>query len=126
VTSDELHDQWQDALDRYDAIDAPIAKFNAALIRELRPSYEHRVRVVTSMFRLWFMHPETTTWPFEELVQVDYETDDRVSISLRRNAPRRGDPRPVGPVVVAGDMARPENALPVVESFLMQIARQEP
>lgn len=126
MTSDDLQDQWQGALDRYDAIDTPIAEFNAALIRALRPSWEHRVRVATSMFRLWFMHPETATWPFEELVQVEYETDDRVSISLRRNAPRRGDARPVGPVIVAGDITRPENALPVVESFLMQIASQVP
>jgi len=127
VAHDDLSDQWQQALGRYKEMDLPIAKFNTALILALRPSWEHRVRIVTSMFRLLFVHPGSTKWPFNEQVVVEYEkSKDRVSVSLNRDAPRRGDPRPVGGVVVAGDFVRPENAIPVVESFLVQIASQDP
>jgi len=126
MTHDDLVDQWQHALDRYSEIDTPIAKFNVVLISALRPDWEHRVRIATSMFRLVFVSPGTTSWPFDEHVDVEYENDLRVSVSLVRVVPRRGDPRPVGPVVVAGDIVRPENAIPVVESFLVQIASQGP
>jgi hypothetical protein len=124
VTPDDLRDRWQAALDLYDAIDAPVAKFNSALIRALRPNWEDRVRIVTSVVTLWFTHPETT-YPFEARVQVEYEADDRVSVSLRKLVPRRDLTHTGGVFVVSGDFVRPENAAPVVESFLMQVAAPE-
>jgi len=58
----------------------------------------------------------------DECVIVDWETDERVSVALERMSARRGESRNLVLVVVAGDIVRPENATPLIENFLMQIA----
>jgi len=77
------------------------------------------------MFTLLFTRHASNAFEGDERVKVDWESDGRVSVSLERTAPRRGESRPAGLVVVAGDIVRPENAARVVESFLMQVAGAE-
>ena len=93
-----------------------------SLLEALRPQWEARVRPDTSMFTLLFTRPGSTGYSYDESVQVLVEAEERVAVTLVRMAPRRGEVRPSGPVVVTGDHARPENAQRVVEAFLMQLA----
>lgn len=126
VTSDDLPDKWRHAFDRYDGIDAPFAQFFARLIRELRPTWEHRVRPVRFWDGLTFAASTLPGPRFDERVEVQWQNVDRISVSLSRAAPMRDSPRLAGYVVVAGDFVRPENAVAVVESFLLQIESEGP
>jgi hypothetical protein len=112
---------WAQAMARYAGMDVPAARFNIALLTELQDRWGRVLRPVTSMFDLWFVRPNDT-YPFAELVIVAYEGIERVRMTLRRDLPRRSLERSGGPVTVTGDFARPENALPVVEALLLQLA----
>ncbi|TQL04600.1 hypothetical protein [Cellulomonas sp. SLBN-39] len=116
------HDPWNDALSRYREIAVDAARYNVALLETLRSAWQPLVRPDTSMFRVLFTRYGQTGYEYHERIEVEYESTDRVRIALARQVPRRGDDRRVGPVIVAGDFARPENSVPVVESFLMQLA----
>ncbi len=102
------------------------AAFSVNLLRQLRGQWESSVRVTTSHWDLIFTRPAEHPYPMaSEEVLVRLILDDRVEVSLRRSAPRRGETRPVGPVTVAGDFTRPQNALPAVEALLLQLAEPE-
>jgi hypothetical protein len=113
---------WDAALDRYRDLAADIGGFNVDLLERLGPSWQSRVRPDTSMFTVMFTRHGQTGYQYDERVEVEREAPDRVRVTFVRQVPRRGERRPAGPVVVAGDFARPENAGAVVESFLMQLA----
>lgn len=120
---DELSAAWDGALDRQQDFDAPsAAEFNIALLKALRPRWGPVVRPDYFMFRLLFTRPGSTGYSFDERVEVEAELDGRISMSLVRCVPRRGESRPAGLVTVAGDYTRPENALPAIEALLLQLA----
>lgn len=116
------HQPWDAALDSFRGITNAAAQFNVELLEQLRPRWNVGVRPDTSMFRVLFTRYGATGHEFDERVEVLYETPDRVRVAFVRLVPRRGETRPAGRVVVAGDLVRPENAGPVVESFLMQLS----
>lgn len=124
MTDQPVHDAWDRALERYRGLPVPAATFNVALLEALRPRWAARIRPDTSMFDLLFTALDSTGYSYDERVEVSYESDIRVRMALRRMASRRGETRPAGPVVVTGDYTRPENALPAVESLLMQLTPQ--
>jgi hypothetical protein len=93
-----------------------------SLLESLRPQWEDRVRPDMSMFKLLFTRPGSTGYSFDERVEVLVEAEDRVGVRLARMMPRRGKDQAAGPVVIAGDYARLENAHQVVVAFLMQHA----
>lgn len=101
--------------------DVPHAQFNVKLLTELRPAWEAKVQPDTSMFRLLFTPNGTRSYMAPERVVVEYETDQKVQVHLSRMVPRPREADPAGSVVVTADYVRPENAGPVVESFLMQL-----
>jgi hypothetical protein len=111
---------WDAAIARYQKVEAPITAFNLELLDHLRPGWETRVQVVTSMFRLWFVRPGNA-WPFNERVSVEWESSRRVRAELIRDVPRQSLAESGGFTRVTGDFATPENALPVVEALLMQL-----
>lgn len=120
-----LRNAWDRAVDRYRDMPAEAARFNVALLEALRPRWETRVRPDTSMFDVLFTRPDSTGHSHDERVEVSRESDERVRVALRRMAPRRSETRPAGPIVVTGDYVRPGNAVPVVESLLMQLAGED-
>lgn len=122
MSPEVARDAWDVAIDRYRDLTSPPAAFNVGLLDWLRPHWKARVRPSTSMFTLEFTRYGSTGYSYDERVDVLFEAADRVRVSLVRRVPRRGESRPAGPVVVTGDFVRPENAGPVVESFLLQLA----
>ncbi|WP_028047273.1 hypothetical protein [Cellulomonas sp. URHE0023] len=125
MPNEELRDAWDKALDRYADLDAAAARFNVTLLEMLRPRWESSVRPDTSMFMLLFTRPEVTGYHFDERVEVIVEAADRVRLAFVRNAPRRGEVLPAGPVTVTGDYTRPANAMQAVEALLFQLASPE-
>lgn len=119
---------WQSALslcEPYTETD-PTAALSANLLRQLRGRWGSRLRVTTSHFDLCFTRPAEHPYPMaSEEVLVRLLKQDRVEVSLRRSVPRRGESRPAGPVTVAGDFTRPQNALPAVEALLLQLAEPQ-
>lgn len=113
---------WDAVLNRYRDLATDAATFNVFLLEQLRPTWQAHVRPDTSMFTLLFTRHGETGYDFHERVEVNYETPDRVRLAFARQAPRRAGQRSIGPVVVTGDFARPENAPAVVENFLMQLS----
>ena len=77
------------------------------------------------MFKLLFTRPGSAGYTYDERVEVLVEAEDRVAVSLVRMAPRRGEVRAAGPVVVTGDYSRPENAYLAVAALLMQLAGED-
>jgi hypothetical protein len=124
VRSVDLYDlasAWDAAEARYSDMNAPVARFNTALLQALRPGWGEAVRPDTSMFTLLFTRPGIAGYEADERVEVLVEAKDRVRMALVRQVPRRGESRPAGPVTVTGDYTDPENALPAVEALLFQL-----
>lgn len=115
---------WLRAHARYADMDNPTARFNTQLLEALRPRWQSVVRPDTSMFTLLFTRPDRTGYDYDERVSVLFESADRVRIEFERTVARRGEDRLAGPITVAGDFTRPENAYPAVEAMLLQL--QEP
>lgn len=122
---DDLAAAWDVAEARYSEMDAPVARFNVALLRELRPRWEAVVRPDTSMFTVLFTRPGILAYGADELVEVLVEAEDRVRMALIREVPRREESGPAGPMTVTGDFTKPENAVPAVEALLFQITRHD-
>ena len=107
-------ESWQDALDRYAAIDADTARTNVAILTALRERWSEHVDVTASMFRLVFTRhdvrwPDADTW-----AEAEQRADDVVALALRRRTER-------GPVTVTGDAVRTATAVAAVEALLYQL-----
>ncbi len=123
-----LKQVWHDAISSCDAYARTHAgaAFSAELLQQLQGRWESRLRVTTSHWDLIFTRPAEHPHPMaSQEVLVRLLLDDRVEVSLRRSVPRRGEIRPAGPVAVAGDFTRPQNALPAVEAMLLQLAEPQ-
>jgi hypothetical protein len=121
-----LGQAWDEAIERYASIDPPhfISQFNVTLLEALRPRWEGRLRVNTSMYRLMFTRPDehhydqsTTEW-----VSAELRREDQVELALMRRKPRRGLDLPGGEGVVTGAFTKPTNVLPALEALLMQLS----
>lgn len=122
----EVGASWDACEERYARAENELGRFNVALLRSLRPRWETAVRPSTWMYKIIFTRANATWYPLEkagEWVAVEHRLgEDVVEMALWRMAPRRGDPKPIGPVVVTGDFTRERNVGPALEALLVQLA----